>query len=49
MSIYTHICAICGQREGELNWGYAELLDATWICPDCLAKLRQLLGVERRD
>lgn len=46
MGIYTHICALCGQRESELNYGYADILDAQWICPECLEKLRKLIGLE---
>ena len=35
-----HICSVCGHTERE--YGYAK--DEFWLCPECLKRLKKLLG-----
>ena len=44
MSVYTHECALCEEKEsGDY---YAQVSNDFWLCQDCKDKMRVLLGIE---
>lgn len=46
MSLYTHCCALCEEKEND--YFYAQASKDFWLCEKCRDKLRVLIGEKQR-